>query len=825
VASSDQARPSLPSRAQVVIVGGGVIGCSIAYHLAHLGWTDVVLLEQHQLTAGTTWHAAGLITSAGMTDETALFFSRYSRDLYARLEAETGHSTGFRPVGHLSLATNPERQAALRREAAWMHGFGVEDTEISAAEMAKMWPLAKTSDVLSAFYVADEGRADPVGVATSLAKGARQLGTRVIEGIAATGVRTKNGRVIAVTTEQGDIETEFVVNACGIWARQFGALAGVHVPLQAAEHYYLLTDTVPGMDQDLPVIEDPESYGYYRPEGDGMLVGLFEPVGAPWSLDGVPRSFSFGKLPPDWERMEPYLAKAMERIPSLADTGVRTFFCGPESFTTDVRPLLGPAPELDGYWVAAGLNSLGILSGGGVGNLMAHWIVDGVPPVDVTPVAIDRTATYETSRKFRKERTVEQLGVLFGDAIWPSWKPKTGRNVRRSVLHDRLAAQGARFGVSAGWEFAEWFDPAGESPAATLGYKRSAAHEIIRREHDAIREAVGVIDMSLMAKLIVQGPDAAAVFSRLSANDVAREPGRLVYTQWLNTAGGIVTDLTVTRLSQEKFLVIASDIIHRRVEPLIRRERRPGEFVTVTDVTSATTLLTVQGPASRELIGRLTDADLSNSAFPYLSGQHVHVGYAPVLAMRVTYVGELGWELHVPTEYAAGVYDDLMSAGADLGIRPVGLSAMSSLRLEKGYRDMGIDIDNTDNPIEAGLGFAVAWDKPGGFIGRDALLAAKAEGPPADRVVGLLVDDKEADLFGNEPVYLNGTRVGYVRAAAYGYTLGGPVALAQVTNPDGVTAEWLKSGGFTVRTDIAKWPAKLQLAPFYDPKRLRILAD
>jgi glycine cleavage system aminomethyltransferase T/glycine/D-amino acid oxidase-like deaminating enzyme len=816
---------ALPSRAQVVIVGGGVIGCSIAYHLAHLGWTDVVLLEQHQLTAGTTWHAAGLITSAGMTDETALFFSRYSRDLYCRLEAETGHSTGFRPVGHLSLATTPERQAALRREAAWMHGFGVQDVEISAAEMTRLWPLAKTTDVLSAFYVADEGRADPVGVAISLAKGARQLGTRVIEGIAATGVRTRKGRVTAVTTEQGDIETELVVNACGIWARQFGALAGVHVPLQAAEHYYLLTDTVQGMDQDLPVIEDPESYGYYRPEGDGMLVGLFEPVGAPWSLDGVPRNFSFGKLPPDWERMEPFLARAMERIPSLADTGVRTFFCGPESFTTDIRPLLGPAPELDGYWVAAGLNSLGILSGGGVGNMLAHWIVDGVPPVDATPVAIDRTATYEVSRRFRAERTVEQLGVLFGDAVWPSWKPKTGRDVRRSVLHDRLAAQGAHFGVSAGWEFAEWFDPAAQAPASAMDYKRPASHEIIRREHNAIRQAVGVIDMSLMAKLIVQGPDAAGVLSRLSANDVARETGRLVYTQWLNTAGGIVTDLTVTRLGEEKFLVVASDIIHRRVEPLIRRETRPGEFVTVTDVTSATTLLTVQGPASRELIARLTDTDLSNIAFPYLSAREVHVGYAPVLAMRVTYVGELGWELHVPTEYAAGVYDDLMSAGADLGIRPVGLSAMSSLRLEKGYRDMGIDIDNTDNPIEAGLHFAVAWDKPGGFIGRDALLAARAEGPPKDRVVGLLVEDTEADLFGNEPVYLNGTRVGYVRAAAYGYTVGGPVALAQVSCPDGVTAEWLKSGGFTVHSDSAKWPAKLQIAPFYDPKRLRILAE
>jgi glycine/D-amino acid oxidase-like deaminating enzyme len=404
-ASTGLASTGLPSRAQVVIVGGGVIGCSIAYHLAHLGWTDVVLLEQHQLTAGTTWHAAGLITSAGMTDETALFFSRYSRDLYSRLEAETGHSTGFRAVGHISLATSPQRQTALRREAAWMHGLGVEDVEISARELAELWPLAKISDVLSAFYVADEGRADPVGVATSLAKGARQLGVSVVQGVAATGVRTRRGAVTAVLTEAGEIETEIVVNSAGMWARQFGALAGVHVPLQAAEHYYLLTDTVPGMDPDLPVIEDPDSYGYYRPEGDGMLVGLFEPVGAPWSLDGIPRDFAFGKLPPDWERMEPYLARAMDRIPSLADTGVRTFFCGPESFTADVRPLLGPVPELDGYWVAAGLNSLGILSGGGIGALMAHWIVDGVPPVDATPVAIDRTATYETSRKFRAERS------------------------------------------------------------------------------------------------------------------------------------------------------------------------------------------------------------------------------------------------------------------------------------------------------------------------------------------------------------------------------------------------------------------------------------
>ena len=813
----------LPSRAQVVIVGGGVTGCSIAYHLAHLGWTDVVLLEQHQLTAGTTWHAAGLITSAGMTDETALFFSRYSRDLYARLEQETGHSTGFRPVGHISLATTPRRQEALRREAAWMHGFGVEDTEISPRELAGLWPLARTDDVLSAFYVADEGRADPVGVATSLAKGARQLGVRVVEGVAATGVQTSGRRVHAVLTSAGPIETEVVVNAAGMWARQFGALAGVSVPLQAAEHYYLLTGTVPGMDPDLPVIEDPDNYGYYRPEGDGMLVGLFEPVAAPWSLDGVPGGFSFGKISPDWERMEPFLGPALDRIPVLSDTGVRTFFCGPESFTADVRPLLGPAPELDGYFVAAGLNSLGILSGGGVGSMLAHWIVDGVPPVDATSVAIDRTHGYETSRRFRAERTVEQLGVLFGDAVWPSWKPSTGRNVRRSVLHDRLAAAGGHFAASAGWEFAEWYAPAGEAPEPRLDWGRPASHAVVGREHAAVREQVGLLDMSLMAKLLVQGPGAAAVLSRLSANDVTAGTGRLVYTQWLNEKGGIVADVTVTWLEPEKFLVIASDLIHRRIEPLIRRATRPGEFLTVTDVTSGTTLLSVQGPASRTLIGRLTDADLSNEAFPYLSARPIHVGYAPVLAIRVTYVGELGWELHVPAEYAAGVYDDLVDAGRDLGFRLVGLSAMSSLRLEKGYRDMGVDIDNTDSPLEAGLGFAVAWDKPGGFTGRDALLAAREQGPPRHRVVSLLAGDPAADLFGNEPLFLGEEWVGYVRAAAYGYTLGGAVGLAQVECAGGVTGSWLKDGDFRARTPAGDIPVRLQTAPLYDPQRLRIL--
>jgi len=809
----------------VVVIGGGVIGCSVAYHLAHLGWTDVVLVERDALTSGTTWHAAGLITCAGMTDETALFMSRYSRDLYARLEQETGHSTGFRPVGHVSIATNPRRLEALRRESEFVRGFGVDDVEISAAELAGMWPLLDVSDVLAGFLVADEGRADPVGVATSLSKGATALGVRIVQGVSVERVETRGTRVTGVLTDRGRIEAEIVVNAAGMWARELGARNGVTIPLQAAEHYYLLTDEVPGMDRDLAVIEDPDRYGYYRPEGDGMLVGLFEPIAAPWSLDGVPGDASFSTLPPDWDRLGPYLGPALDRVPSLVDVGVRMLFCGPESFTPDVHPMLGPAPELDGYYVAAGLNSLGILLGGGVGNVVAQWIVDGVPPVDVTGYAVDRAVPHETSRRFRAERTVEQLGVLFGDAVWPDWKPSTARDIRRSVLHDRLVADGAHFNVSMGWEFAEWYDVDGEHPQAELDFTRSKSFRIVAEEHRTVREAVGVLDMSLMAKIMVQGPNACAVLNRLSTSDVDREPGRLVYTQWLDDRGGIVADLTVTRIEEEKFLVIASDVIHRRVEPLIRRATRPGEVVVSTDITSAVTLLSVQGPRSRELIGRLTDADLSNDAFPYLSARQIHVGYAPVLAARVTYVGELGWELHIPTEYAAGLYDDLREVGRDLGFRPIGLSAMNSLRLEKGYRDMGVDIDNTDTPLSAGLAFTVSWDKPGGFTGRDALLAAKQLGPPADRLVSLVVEDREVDLFGNESVFQDGRWVGYVRAAAFGHTLGGPVGLAQVHRDGGVDGAFLATGGFSVATANGPVPARLQIAPLYDPQRARILSE
>ena len=825
--ASESKAVQLPDRAQAVIVGGGASGTSIAYHLTKLGWRDIVLLERRQLTAGTTWHAAGLITSAGMASETLLWMARYTRDLCASIEAETGQATGFRPIGHLHLATTPRRLETLRREAAFVRGFGVENHELPGAELARYWPAARTDDVLAAFYVPDEGRVNPADLAQAYARGARMRGARIVEGVTATGVTTERGRVTGVVTDHGTIRTDVVVNAAGMWARELGAAAGVSVPLQAAEHYYLITDTVDWAHPDLPVVEDPDRYGYYREEGGGILVGLFEPVAGPWSVDGIPPDVAFASLPTDWERIGPYLTRATDRFPSLHDAGVRTMFCGPESFTSDNLPQIGEAPELRGYFVAAGMNSLGILLSGGVGSIVASWVVDGVPPVDVVGMAVDRTQGFETSRRFRADRTVEQLGALFGDASFPNWHPTTARNVRRSVIHDRLAAAGAHFAVSSGWEYPEWFAEPGTHPEIPVGWGRTSAFALEAAEHRTVREAVGMLDMSLMAKFLVQGRDAERVLNQVSANDVAVPVGRVVYTQWLNARGSIEADLTVTRLGEDRFLVVVTDLIHRRIPAWIARHTPDDAHVTVTDTTSATTLMTVQGPRSRELLSRLTSADLANDAFPYLTAREIDLHYAQVLAIRVTYVGELGWELHVPTEFALTVYDALLEAGADLGYRNVGLGAMGGLRLEKAYRDYGLDIDNTDTPLDVGLGFAVAWDKPDGFVGREALVAARearADRAPTRRLVQVLVEDPEPLLYGDEPVFRDGRWTGYVRAGAYGHTLGGAVGLAMLEDEAGLPADAVDGTALEIEIAGTRYPARASLRPMYDPDRARIKA-
>ncbi len=814
------ADPVLPSRARVVVVGGGVIGSSVAYHLAHLG-EDVLLLERDRLTSGTTWHAAGLMVTFGSTSETSTELRKYTADLYARLEAETGQATGFRPVGFIEVAADADRLEEYRRISAFNRLCGVDVHEISPTEVGELFPLARTDDLLAGFYVAEDGRANPVDVTMALAKGARLAGATVVEGVPVTDVRVERGSVTGVMTPYGDVECEVVVNCSGMWARQLGERSGVNIPLQAAEHYYLLTEEMPEVSRDWPVLEDPSHHGYFREEGGGLMIGLFEPVCAPWNVGGIPESFSFGELPPDWDRMGPYLETAMSRVPRSMEVGIRKFFCGPESFTADLQPVVGEAPEVRNYFVAAGLNSIGILTGGGLGRAMAHWIVDGRPDIDVTGFNIDRLHTYQATPEYRATRTVESLGTVYL-CHYPTKSMQTARGAKTSAFHDRLVAQRAYFRDVSGWEGADWYAPEGREPVVeALSWGRQNWFPYWQEEHEAARSGVVVMDMSFMAKFRVQGRDAGRVLNRVSAADVDGDSGRITYTQWLNEAGRLEADLTVTKLAEDSFVVVASDTAHRHAETWLRRHIGEAHAF-VTDVTSGFAQLNVQGPRSRELLQSLTSVDLSNEAFPFRTAREIDLGFARALCVRITYIGELGYELYIPTEQATHVYDRLVAAGGAYGLRHAGLKALASLRMEKGYRDYGHDIDNTDSVLEAGLGFAVSLDKPGGFIGRDAVLNQKAEGPLRKRLVQLQVTDPEPMLFHAEPVLRDGVALGYVRAASYGFTLGGAVGLAMLQADEPITQAWLDAGSWEIDIAGRRWPALASLRPLYDPKNERI---
>ena len=809
----------VPERAQVVIVGGGIIGTSVAYHLAHLGWRDVVLLERDQLTSGTTWHAAGLMVTFGSTSETSTMMRRYTRDLYTRLEAETGLATGFDPVGFIELASEPDRLEEYRRVAAFNRYCGVDVQEISPAEVANLFPLARTDDLLAGFYVEGDGRVNPVDATMSLARGARQQGVTIVEGVSVLDVVSVGGRVSGVITDQGTIECEYVVNCAGMWARQLGERSGVNIPLQAAEHYYLITEAMEGLDQATPVIEDPANFGYYREETGGLMIGLFEPVCAPWQVDGIPGDASFTSIQPDWDRMGPYVEQAMTRVPAAFDVGIRTFFCGPESFTPDLAPIVGEAPELTNYFVAAGLNSIGILTGGGLGKAVAEWIVEGRPTVDVTGMNIDRLHPYQSNREYRRTRTVESLGMVY-QCHYPNRSMLTARDAKRSPLHGRLAAHGAYFKDVSGWEGADWYAGQGTTPdPGPLTWGRPAFWETWRAEHEACRNGVIIMDMSFMSKFRVQGPDAGQLLDTVSANAVNGESGRIVYTQWLNETGTLEADLTVTKLDHDDFLVVATDTAHRHVETWMRRQVG-DQRATITDVTSGYAQINVQGPRSRELLQTVTSIDLTNEAFPFRTARWIDIGFARVLCVRITYLGELGYELYVPAEQAVHVYDLLVAAGEPLGVRHAGLKALASLRMEKGYRDYGHDIDNTDGPLEAGFGFALALDKL--FIGREAVLARKAAGELTRRLVQVRLTDPEPLLFHAEVVLRNGVPVGYIRAASYGHTLGGAVGLAMIEPDQPVTAAYLDGGDWQVDVAGQKYPAVVSLRPMYDPDNTRI---
>jgi len=814
----------VPAQARVVVIGGGVIGCSVAYHLAHMGWTDVVLLERDRLTSGTTWHAAGLIVTFGSTSETSTEMRKYTRDLYARLEAETGQHTGLRQCGFIEVAGDADRLEEYRRVAAFNRHCGVDVHEISPRQIKDLFPLARVDDLLAGFYVAGDGRADPVGVTMALAKGARQLGVTILEGVPCTGVTRRRGAVTGVTTPAGEIAAEYVVNCAGIWARQLGARAGVTIPLQAAEHYYLITERIPELSSSWPVLEDPASYGYFREEVGGLMIGLFEPVCAPWSVAGVPDEFSFGEIQPDWDRMAPYIETAMQRVPIALTTGVRKLFCGPESFTPDLQPCVGEAPELRNYFVAAGLNSIGILTGGGLGRVVAHWIVNGRPDVDVTGFHVDRLHGYQTTPEYRRTRTVESLGMVY-KCHYPGYVMQTARGARRSPIHDRLVARNAFFRDVSGWEGADWYAPPGVEPAASLTWGRPSWFPYWAAEHRAARDAAIVMDMSFMAKFLVEGADAGPVLDWVSANRVDGPSGTITYTQWLDAAGKLQADLTVAKLDDERFWVVASDTAHRHALTWLRRQIGDRRAF-VADLTSAYGQLNVQGPRSRELLQSVTSADLSDAAFPFRGVRDIDIGFAQVRCIRITYLGELGYELYIPTEQTAHVYDRIVAAGEQFGLVHAGLKALASLRMEKAYRDYGHDIDNTDSVLEAGLGFAVDLDKPGGFLGRDAVIAQKAAGPLPRRLVQVLLRDPEPLMFHAEIVRCDDRPCGYLRAASYGHTLGGAVGLAMIE------ASAVPGGAIVQRAiDAARWdveiagrrhPATVSLRPLFDPDNRKI---
>ncbi|CAN5352739.1 FAD-dependent oxidoreductase [soil metagenome] len=811
----------IPSHARVVVIGGGIIGCSVAYHLAHMGCTDVVLLEQDKLTSGTTWHAAGLMVTFGSTSETSTELRKYTRDLYARLEAETGQNTGWKPVGFIEVASDRDRLEEYRRVSAFNRFCGIDVHEISPTQVGDLFPLARTDDLLAGFYVKEDGRADPVGATMALAKGARQLGAKLLEATPALGVIVKRGQVVGVRTSEGDITCDVVVNCAGMWARQLGAMNGIAIPNQAAEHYYLITERIPELRSDWPVLEDPGSHGYFREEVGGLMIGMFEPICAPWNVRGIPHDFSFGEIQPDWDRMGPYLEKAMARVPISSEVGVKKLFCGPESFTPDLAPIVGEAPEVKNYFVAAGLNSIGILTGGGLGRVLAHWILTGSPDVDVTAMNIDRMHHYQTNPDYRRLRTVESLGMVY-QCHYPTRTAQTARGAKKSPFYDRLAARGAYFRDVSGWEGADYYAGVGVTPEPELTFAKPTWFAQWAVEHRAAREGVIVMDLSFMAKFLVEGRDAGQMLEQLSANHVDGAAGTLTYTQWLDHHGKLQADLTVTKLDDARYWVVASDTAHRHVETMMKRAIG-DQHAFVVDLTGAYAQLNIQGPRSRELMQLLTATDMANAAFPFRAAREIDLGFARVLVLRVTYLGELGYALYIPPEQALDVYARVVAAGAPLGLVHAGLKTLASCRMEKGYRDYGHDIDNTDTVLEAGLGFSVDLAKPD-FVGKAAVVAQKAAGPLKKRLVQVLVKDPDALLFHAEVIRRDGVALGYVRAASYGHTLGGAVGLAMISAEVPIDAGFLSSGRWDVEIADRRVPITVSLRPLFDPTNSKVKA-
>ncbi len=812
----------LPGRARVVVIGGGIIGSSTAYHLARLGWTDVLLLEQGQLSSGTTWHAAGLLGQLRAT-ESGTRLVQYSARLYAELEAETGLATGLKHCGGVTVARTPDRMVQLRRTAATADAYDLECELLTPAQALERYPILETGDLLGAIWLPGDATVNPVDVTASLARGARQRGVRIEERTRVTGISTHDGRVTGVRTDRGDVEAEVVVNCAGQWAKAVGLLCGVDVPLHSAEHFYVVTEAIDGVHPLLPILRDPDGYTYVKEEVGGLVVGGFEPTAKPWvAPDALPYPFEFQLLEEDWDHFSVLMESALHRIPALQRTGLKKLFNGPESFTPDNQFVLGEAPSLRGFFVGAGFNSVGIASGGGAGRALAEWIVEGEPTSDLVAVDIRRFASFNANNLWLRDRVGEVLGLHYA-VPWPNRELESARPFRRSPLHHLLVDKGAVFGSKMGWERPNVFAPPGVPAGLDYTWGRPGWLAWSAAEQTATRERVAVFDETSFGKLLVVGRDAETVLQRACTADVAVEPGRTVYTGMLNEHAGYEADVTITRLAGDRFLAITSSASPVRDAAWLERHVRTGEHASVVDVSSAYAVLGVMGPASRTLLGRLGSADLSDAAFGFATSREIAVGYATVRATRITYVGELGWELYVPTEFAVGVYEDLVAAGSDLGLVDAGYYAINSLRLDKGYRAFGSDLTPDRTPLEAGLRFTCKLGTSIDFVGRSALEAAIAVGPRR-RLVSLGVGDPALMLWGGELVLHDGAPAGQVSSAAWSVTAAAAVGLAYVWRTDGapIGPEDLATGSWEVVAGDVVAPLEIRTGAFYDPKSARV---
>ncbi len=818
---------AIPSHANVVIIGGGVAGCSVAYHLTKIGVTDVVLLERKQLTCGTTWHAAGLVGQLRAT-RNLTELAKYTATLYGSLEAETGQATGFKQNGSVSVAKTEARFEELKRGMSMGKCFGLEVDLLTPSDIKSKWPLLDLTDVVGGIFLPKDGQTNPIDVTQALAKGAKQRGAKIFENTKVTKILVENGRAVGVETADGVIRADTVVLCGGMWSHGLAADVGVAVPLHAAEHFYIVTEPLEGVPSNLPVLRIPDECAYYKEDAGKILMGCFEPVAKPWGMNGIPEEFCFDSLPEDYDHFEPIMNMAIKRMPKLADAGIQLFFNGPESFTPDDRYYMGETPEVKDLFLLTGFNSVGIAGSGGAGKVLADWIVERRPPMDLADVDVRRIQPFQKNRRYLHDRTVETLGLLYA-MHWPYYQYQTARNSRRTPLHDRLVAAGACMGELAGWERPNWYAAPGSNPKYEYSYGRQNWFDACRAECEAVRDTVGLYDETCFAKFLVQGPDALRLLDQLSTAKMDVAPGKLVYTQWLNARAGIEADLTITRLATDEFMVVTAAACQTRDLAWLRKHRESLGLTNcwITDVTPGIAMLGLMGPNSRPLLEKLTGEDFSNAAHPFAWSREVEIGYATVRASRITYVGELGWELYVSAEHILDVYERIIAAGAEFGLKHAGYHSMASCRVEKGYRSWGHDIADEDTPMESGLAFTVSWDKAGGFIGREVLLEHRAKGAPTKRLVQVVLDDDSDSaplMYHEEPILKDGVIVGSIRSGAWGHRIRKSIGMGFVGCPAGVSKEWLAEGHWEVEVATKRYTARVQLEPLYDPKNERIKA-